>query len=308
MPVAPDWSGARASGEPGRPRAAFFDLDKTLIPGSSLYLLARGLHASDNINFRLVDIVRFGWGQAAFQLRGESDKDLGRSRRASLQLVAGRSQQELRAWCADIARQWIVPRVYQGMRRIIQEHADRGDATLLVTAAPTELAETVADQLGMSGAIGTTAEVDDEGRYTGDLLGPVLHGRDKAQAVAERARRLGLSLIDSSAYSDSHNDLPLLELVGHPHAVNPARQLKRLAAERDWPIEEMRAGRKALAASLATGAVAAGVIAGLATRRRRLRRRARGSRLERAAAALAPGRMVEVTRHLPAPRPTARPR
>jgi len=235
---------------PGAPpasvgRAAFFDLDKTLIPGSSLFHLAKGLHAKDMIDFTLVDILRFGWGQAAFRLRGEKDKDLGRSRRASLDLVAGRSQEELRSWCADIVSERIVPQVYDGMSAIIAAHKDQGDATLLVTAAPAELAETMADQLGLSGAIGTAAEVDDEGLYTGNLPGPVLHGANKSQAVAERAHQLHLSLAECSAYSDSINDLPLLELVGHPHAVNPARQLKRLACQRGWPVHEMRRSRRA---------------------------------------------------------------
>ncbi len=224
-------------------RAAFFDLDKTLIPGSSLYQLAKGLHANDMMNFKLVDMVRFGWGQAAFRLRGEKDKDLGRSRRASLDLVAGRSQEELRAWCAEIAGARIVPRVYQGMAQIIRHHQERGDATVLVTAAPVELAETMADQLGLTGAIGTAAEVVD-GRYTGNLPGPVLHGAEKARAVAERAGQLHLSLPECSAYSDSINDLPLLELVGHPHAVNPARQLRQVAGQRGWPVHEMRRSRR----------------------------------------------------------------
>lgn len=249
-------------------RAAFFDLDKTLIPGSSLFLLARGLHASDNIKFRLIDIMRFGWGQAAFRLRGESDKDLGRSQRSGLNLVAGRSQDELRTWCVDIAREWIVPRVYEGMVKVIEEHKANGDSTFLVTAAPTELAETLAGELGMTGAIGTVAEVDHEGIYTGNLPGPILHGKDKARAVAERAGELGLSLAECSAYSDSLNDLPLLELVGHPYAVNPARQLKRLADRRGWPIKEMRTSREGLAISLGTGVAALAGAIGLAIHRR----------------------------------------
>ncbi len=256
------------SGDSGPSRAAFFDLDKTLIPGSSLYLLARGLHASDTIKFRLIDIIRFGWGQVAFRVRGESDKDLGRSRRSGLNLVAGRRQEDLYSWCIDIAKERIVPRVYQGMVKVIEEHKANGDATFLVTAAPTELAETLADELGMSGAIGTTAEVDDQGVYTGNLPGPVLHGAEKAKAVAQRAEELGLDLAASAAYTDSVNDLPMLELVGHPHAVNPARPLKRLADERGWPIKEMRTSRKGLVMRVGTGVAALVGAITLATYRR----------------------------------------
>lgn len=263
--------GSSSSDGRGPGRAAFFDLDKTLIPGSSLFLLARGLHASGHIKFRLIDIIRFGWGQVAFRLRGETEKDLGRSQRSGLNLVAGRRQDDLRAWCVEIAREWIVPRVYGGMADVIDDHKARGDATYLVTAAPVELAQSLADELGMSGAIGTVAEVDEDGIYTGVLPGPVLHGEEKAQAVAARARELGLDLAQSSAYSDSVNDLPILELVGHPYAVNPARALKRLADERGWPVKDMRSNHKALAASVGAGAMVlgGGAVGILKLRRRR---------------------------------------
>lgn len=249
--------------------AAFFDLDRTLIPGSSLFLLARGLHHQDELRFAWRDMVRFGWGQVSFRLRGEVDWAMGMSRRSSLALVAGRSQAQMSSWCAEIARDRILPRVYPGMARIIAGHKEGGDATYLVTAAPIELAETLAHQLGLTGAIGTVAEVDDDGRYTGQLRDSILHGDSKAEAVAERARQLGLDLARCSAYSDSMSDLPLLEMVGAPHAVNPARQLARLAARRGWPVHDLR-GRGRAGMISAAGAIA---VAGAAMASRPWRRR-----------------------------------
>jgi hypothetical protein len=104
------------------------------------------------------------------------------------------------------------------------------------------VAEVVAQGLGMSGALGTRAEVDGEGRYTGRLTGPILHGTAKAAAVEDHALAAGVDLAASSAYSDSINDLPLLELVGKPEAVNPDRRLRKVADKRGWPVRELRGG------------------------------------------------------------------
>ncbi len=216
-------------------RAAFFDLDKTLIPGSSLFLLARGLYERDIVRVR--DLLRFGCGQAMFRLRGENTRGMDMSREATLGFVAGRSQQELIDWGCDIAEERILPRVYEDIVRVIDGHRERGDLTFLVTAAPIELAETVADALQMTGAVATVSEVDEEGRYTGRLVGAVMHGLEKAKAVAEVAREQGFDLRECAAYSDSMNDLPLLEAVGNPVAVNPDVHLFRRASSRRWPVE-----------------------------------------------------------------------
>lgn len=231
-------------------RAAFFDVDRTLIPGSSLFLLARGLYERDM--FRVRDMARFGWGQLMFRLRGEHKKGLDRSRE-SLEFVAGRSQRELVSWGREIAEDRILPRVYQDIVQVIEGHQERGDLTFLVTAAPIELADELARHLGMNGAIATVSEVDSGGYYTGRLVGEIMHGPVKAKAVAEVAAERGLDLGECAAYSDSMNDLPLLEAVGYPHAVNPEGELRRIAFQRGWPIHELRTRRRALLIGIPAG-------------------------------------------------------
>jgi HAD superfamily hydrolase (TIGR01490 family) len=259
--------------------AAFFDLDKTLIPGSSLFLLARGLYQRDM--FRVRDILRFGWGQTMFRLRGEARRGMDMSRESTLDFVVGRKQEELIAWGNEIAKDEILPRVYEDIVRVINQHRKRGDLTFLVTAAPIELAKTIAEALSMTGAVGTESEIDEEGNYTGRLVGGVTHGPEKAKAAAELASRHGVELVECSAYSDSINDLPLLESVGHPHAVNPDRELRRTAIGRGWPIHELRTRRRALLIGIPAGLGGAGLFSsGLAVgvaleKRRRAREQER---------------------------------
>jgi HAD superfamily hydrolase (TIGR01490 family) len=232
-------------------RAAFFDLDKTLIPGSSLYLLARGLYERDL--FRVRDLLRFAFGQLTYRLSGERARGMDLSRESTLDFVTGRRQEELMEWGREIAQDQIFPRVYEDIVRVIDGHRDRGDLTFLVTAAPIELAQVVAAGLNMDGAAGTAAEVDRDGYYTGRLAGSVIHGPEKAKAVAELAAQHGVDLVECAAYSDSINDLPLLESVGYPHAVNPEGELRRLALRRGWPIHELRSRRKALLIGIPAG-------------------------------------------------------
>jgi len=258
------------------PRAAFFDLDKTLVPGSSLFLLARGLYERDF--YRARDIARLAWGQAVFQAVGrESRAGMEKSRNAALEFVRGRAAEELRSLGREIAEERVLPRVYPDIASIIAQHQEAGDETWLLTAAPQELAEIVASGLGMTGARGTISEIDDAGHYTGELIGEIAHGPAKAKIAEEIAGRRAIEMLNSAAYSDSINDLPLLESVGHPHAVNPDHQLRRVARSRGWPIHEMRTRRRALLIGVpsAVGAAAlfgAGVGVGVWAARRRGRR------------------------------------
>lgn len=232
-------------------RAAFFDLDRTLIPGSSLFLMARGAYERDM--FRVRDLMRFGWGQLMFRLRGETVSNMEKTREGTLGFVTGHSQAELMEWGRQIARENILPLVYEDIVRVIDGHRERGDLTFLVTAAPIELAGLLAEELGMDGAVATISEVDENGYYTGRLVGGVMHGRAKAEAVAKMAAERGVDLAECAAYSDSKNDLPLLESVGHPHAVNPESELRRIALTRGWPIHELRTRRKALLIGIPAG-------------------------------------------------------
>jgi HAD superfamily hydrolase (TIGR01490 family) len=226
--------------------------------------------------FRVRDLLRFGWGQLMFRLRGEQVKNMDKSRASSLDFVTGRSRSELIEWGRDIAEERILPRVYEDIVRVIDGHKERGDTTYLVTAAPIELAETISAALGMDGAAGTVAEVDDAGYYTGRLVGEPLHGPVKAKAVAQLAAERDLDLAECAAYSDSINDLPLLESVGYPHAVNPEGELRRIAMREGWPVHELRTRRRALLIGIPAGLGGAavfgsGVAIGAALERRRAR-------------------------------------
>jgi HAD superfamily hydrolase (TIGR01490 family) len=251
-------------------RAAFFDVDKTLLPGSSLYLLARGMYKRGYYTWR--DIAGFALSQLTFRVTGaEGKRGMEAARESALAFIEGKSQSDILRLGHDIVVEVIGPRIYPGMRRVIDLHHADGDKTYLVTAAPHELAERMAAYLGMDGGLGTEAELVD-GRYTGRLLGPVLHGPAKLDAVTKLAAEQGIDLRDCSAYSDSLNDRPMLEGVGHPVAVNPDRQLRDLARQRGWPVQDFRRHRRLwlfwLPAGVAGGAATAVTVRVVARQRR----------------------------------------
>ncbi len=253
--------------------AAFFDLDRTLIPGSSLFLLARALRAGDR--HRIRDLVRMARQQAIFTLVGEPEASLTGARRNALSFIAGREQQELQAWGREIATNEVLPRVYPDIVRIMAGHRAAGHRTYLLTAGPIELAEPIAAALDMDRALGTQAEIDASGRYTGRLVGDLLHGPAKAAALRELAEQDGISLVRSHAYSDSLNDRLMLEAVGYPHAVNPDKGLLDLALRQGWAMHELRPVRRQLLVGVppavpALALVAAGFVAGYSSRGRRL--------------------------------------
>lgn len=245
-------------------RAAFFDLDKTLVPGSSLFLLARGMYDRDF--YRARDIARLAYEQFVFRALGkETEAGMESSRNAALEFVKGRDAAEIRALGREIAEERVLPRVYADIAAVIRQHGESGDETWLLTAAPQELAELVASGLGMTGARGTVAEIDDAGRYTGRLIGEIAHGPAKAKIAEELAASRGIDMRESAAYSDSINDLPLLESVGNPHAVNPDHALRRVARGRGWPIHELRTRRRALLIGIPSAVGGVGIFgAGLA--------------------------------------------
>ena len=163
-------------------------------------------------------------------------------------------------------------RIWPGTRALAQMHLDEGERVWLVTAAPIEIARIIARRLGLTGALGTVAE-HENGVYTGRLVGDMLHGPAKAEAIKALAAREGLDLSRRSAYSDSFNDLSMLSLVGHPCAVNPDARLRVHAKQQGGRIRDYRTGRKAARAGVFTAAVAGAatgaVAAGVAVRRRR---------------------------------------
>ncbi len=258
---------------PDATAAAFFDVDNTMMQGASIYHFARGLAARDFFTWR--DLAQFAWKQVAFRIGGTEDMNhMEEAKQAALAFVAGHKVDEVVALGEEIYDDLMADRIWPGTRALAQLHLDAGQRVWLVTAAPVELAQLIARRLGLTGALGTVAEVHD-GVYTGRLVGEPLHGPAKAEAIRALAEREGLELPRCSAYSDSANDEPMLSLVGHPVAVNPDSHLKRIARERRWEVRDFRTGRKAarvgVPAAAGLGAVAGGVAVGLAMHRRRRR-------------------------------------
>jgi HAD superfamily hydrolase (TIGR01490 family) len=255
---------------PDQTAAAFFDVDNTMMMGASIFHFARGLASRGFFHSR--DLARFAWQQISFRIGGqESAEGMADAREAALAFVAGREVEEIVRLGEEIYDELMADRIWGPSRALAQQHLDAGQRVWLVTATPVELASIIARRLGLTGALGTVAETKD-GRYTGHLIGVPLHGPAKAEAVRALAEREGLDLSRCTAYSDSINDVPMLSTTGHAVAINPDPDLKKAAREHGWEIRDFRTARKAARIGVPTaagvGAVAGGVIAGVALRRR----------------------------------------
>src|SRR5687767_2998636 len=258
------------SPEPDLTAAAFFDVDNTIMQGAAIFHFARGLHRRRFFTTR--DILGAIWQQLYFRVAGVEDPEhIAKARSSALAFIAGHKVSELEEIGEEIFDENMAERIWPGTRAIAQQHLDRGERVWLVTAAPIEIANVIARRLGLTGALGTVSEHVD-GVYTGQLVGEMLHGPAKAEAVKALAEREGLDLSRCSAYSDSSNDLPMLALVGDPCAINPDSRLRDHARANGWRIRDYRTGRKAARAGLVAaglaGAVTGSAAAAVAIRRR----------------------------------------
>ena len=252
--------------------AAFFDVDNTMMQGASIYWLARGLAARKYLNVR--DLARFALSQVRFRLLATEHRgDMSQAKQAALAFVKGWPVADLHKLSEEIFDELIAERIWSGTRALAQLHLDAGQRVWLVTAAPIELGRVMADRLRLTGALGTVAEID-KGVYTGRLVGDLLHGPAKAEAIKELATLHGLDLSMCTAYSDSINDVPMLSTVGHAVAVNPDGWLRREARRRGWETRDFRTARKAVKATL-PAALGVGVVIGAAATAAALRRRSR---------------------------------
>ena len=250
--------------------AAFFDVDNTMLRGSSLYYLARGFVKRGFVDGR--EIARFARDQLKFRFIGAEDVGLITSAKdAALALAAGQPVAALARVGEEVFDSVMIQRIYPGTRALAQRHLDAGQRVWLVTATPVEIADLIARRLGLTGALGTVSEIED-GCYTGRLVGETLHGPAKAEGVRALAEREGLDLRRCAAYSDSANDIPMLSLVGSPHAVNPDARLRRYARANGWPVRDFRTGRTAVRRGFSTVAAGGAIVAaGVALRRRSIR-------------------------------------
>jgi len=240
------------------PSAAFFDLDRTLISGSSAFVL--GIAAWRGKLVPTHQFVRDAAGAVAFKFAGASDETSEGVRDRILGAVKGVRLDDLVALNADIVPK-LMEKVRPEAKKLLEQHRHAGRATYIVSASPVELVEPLAKALGMTAGIGTRSAIVD-GVYTGKLAGPFCYGAGKVEAITELARWEGLDLERCWAYSDSASDLPMLEAVGHPVAVNPDAKLERVAGERGWPMVVFSKRTKAVIRRTTQTVGAAGLAAG----------------------------------------------
>jgi HAD superfamily hydrolase (TIGR01490 family) len=222
-------------------RAAFFDVDNTLIRGSTIYFLGRGMYHRGY--FSKKDVSRFVLANLRFRLTGKENKEeIQRFQDSATDFIRGHDVRDFQTIAEEIYDEYVSPAMWQGTIDIAQKLYQEGVEVYLVTAAPEEMATVIAKRLGLTGALGSRVEIKD-GLYTGKLNGPLLHGKEKVIAVTKLAAERDFDLGNCLAFSDSHNDLPLLQSVGFPSAINPDALLGLRAMSEGWPIHDFRRAR-----------------------------------------------------------------
>ncbi len=244
--------------------AAFFDLDKTVIARASVAAFRRPFYKEGLISRRT--IVHIVYAQLIYLYLGAGEQRLQRIRESMLTLTRGWSQSQISQIVRETLEEIIEPIIFAEALALISEHQAAGRKVFIVSSSPIEIVEPLTEYLGADGAIASRAVVGADDRYTGEMdfyaFGPF-----KADAIVEQAARDGIDLAASYAYSDSYTDLPMLEVVGHPVAVNPDRVLSKVARERGWEVrvfanpvrlrDRVRVSRWTATAAIG-GAVAAG--------------------------------------------------
>jgi HAD superfamily hydrolase (TIGR01490 family) len=236
--------------------AAFFDLDKTLMAGSSGMQFAR-IAARHGIVGRR-QLASWAVEHLRYRLRGTTDARTNEVLRVARDLISGVPARSIERMNPEVMAA-ILPRVYPQMLDEVYAHQDAGRATFIVSAAGNGVVEPLAAVLGMDGGIGTRYEIGEEGTFTGRFDGPFVYGPGKVEAMQTFAAEHGIDLTESFAYSDSLSDLPMLRAVGHPVAVNPDPSLTELAREEGWQTMRFeRLGRRLVALTVTLLATVAG--------------------------------------------------
>ncbi|MDR1428179.1 MAG: HAD-IB family hydrolase [Bifidobacteriaceae bacterium] len=250
-------AGPSPDGEEAAPRdarggsgliAAFFDIDNTLVRGASAFHLARALRRRGLLRART--IAAYALRHAKYQWRGERAKDLARfTGEGGVGVVSGISVAEVVAVGEELYDEVLAHRIFPATKQLLDQHRAAGHEVWLVSASPVEIGSLIASRFGATGALGTIPERED-GFYTGRLVGGLLHGPAKADAIGVLATDRGIALNASFAYGDSISDVPLLSAVGNPCGINPDRKLRRYCAELGWPTRDFRGRRRAVRRSL----------------------------------------------------------
>jgi HAD superfamily hydrolase (TIGR01490 family) len=251
--------------------AAFFDLDRTLMAGSSGMQFARAAYKAGMVGRSR--LLKWGAEHVRFRLRGSTDERTAQVLSQVREVLAGVRERDIERMGPDLLV-GVLPRVYPQMLDEVRAHQDAGRPTFIVSAAGNGLVEVLARVLGMDGGIGTRYEVDGDGLLTGRIVEPFVYAEGKVAAMRSFAGDHEVDLSESWAYSDSASDLPMLRAVGNPVAVNPDQELARIAAEEGWRIMRFeKLGRRLkIAAATAVAAAVGGGGTLLASRRRRRQR------------------------------------
>ena len=215
--------------------AAFFDLDRTLLRRSSALALAGSFRDRGLIGRG--QLAKAAAWQLLFVMRGASHEAVRSAAEDGLRILRGFTPEEMRELVGGALEGVLRPLVYQEPLELVEHHREHGEEVYIVSATLQEIVETIAVDLGFDGALGTICEVGPDGAYTGKAI-RALHADAKADSVKELAEREGFDLALCTSYSDSHTDVPFLEAVGYPVGVNPDRELRRICAERGWPVLE----------------------------------------------------------------------
>jgi HAD superfamily hydrolase (TIGR01490 family) len=268
----------RARLRPVGRNAAFFDLDKTVIATSSALAFGKPFYRDGLITKR--DVVKAAYAQFVFKRTGADDQSMVRMRDYVAALCKGWKVDQVKEIVNETLHELIEPYVYAEAAQLIEEHQAAGRDIVLVSASGEEMVQPIGAQLGVNDVIATRMKAED-GRYTGEIAFYAA-GPAKVEAVRKLAAERGYDLDDCYAYSDSVSDVPLLAAVGHPHAVNPDKGMRREANERGWPVLEFRhpiplgrrlRNRPAVPVAAAALTVGVGVAIGIAWYGRRRRQR-----------------------------------
>ena len=247
--------------------AAFFDLDKTLMAGSSGMQFARVATRHKLVSRR--QLTSWGAEHLRYRLRGMTDERTTEVLRVARELIAGVPARSLERMNPEVMAA-ILPRVYPQMLDEVYRHQDAGRPTFIVSAAGSGVVEQLASVLGMDGGVGTRDEVDGDGTLTGRFDGPFVYGPGKVEAMREYAAAHGIDLDASYAYSDSISDLPMLRAVGNPVVVNPDPPLAEIAREEGWQAMRFeRLGRRLVALAITLLATVGGFGASRVAARRK---------------------------------------
>ena len=255
--------------------AAFFDLDKTVIARSSTLAFGRPLMREGLVSRSM--IAKAVYAQLVYHLLGADEAKMDKMRTALLELTKGWEKDKLESLIRETITQIIEPVIYEEALQLIAGHRAAGRRVYIVSSSGEEIVRPLAEFLGVPHYIATRARVDADGRYTGDL-DFYCYGENKAVAIRDAAERYGIDLSGSYAYSDSATDLPMLDAVGYPHAVNPDRELRAAADERGWPVLRFahpislrnRLPRPSPVTAVAAGTLVAAALGWAALRRRRI--------------------------------------